>query len=134
MRVFEPEPQASSVRWLADRQCWALVGLGQLGYLGYLGQPRFPNTLILCFPFFFLGPHLWHMEVPGLGVELELQLPAYTTVTATPDPSHICDLQHSSWQRWVLNPLSEARMEPTSSWILVGLVTTRTTVGTSYLF
>ena len=74
------------------------------------------------------------MEVPRPGVKLELQLPAYSTATATPDPSHICDLQHSSWQRWVLNPLSEARMEPTSSWILVGLVTTRTTVGTSYLF
>ena len=26
------------------------------------------------------------MEVPRLGVELELQLPAYTTATATPDP------------------------------------------------
>ena len=27
----------------------------------------------------FLGPHLWHMEVPRLGVELEVQLLAYTT-------------------------------------------------------
>ena len=27
----------------------------------------------------FLGAHLWHMEVPRLGVKLELQLPAYTT-------------------------------------------------------
>ena len=26
---------------------------------------------------FFLGPHLQHVEVPGLGVELELQLSAY---------------------------------------------------------
>ena len=25
-------------------------------------------------------------------VKLELQLPAYTTATANPDPSHICDL------------------------------------------
>ena len=30
----------------------------------------------------FLGPHLWYMEVPRLGVELELQLLAYTTATA----------------------------------------------------
>ena len=36
--------------------------------------------------FFFLGLHLKHMEVPRLGVESELQLPAYTTVTATQDP------------------------------------------------
>ena len=32
------------------------------------------------------------MEVPRLGVESELQLPAYATVTETPDPSHMCDL------------------------------------------
>ena len=25
------------------------------------------------------------------------------------NPSHVCDLHHSSWQWWVLNPLSEAR-------------------------
>lgn len=34
----------------------------------------------------FLGPHLRHTEVPKLGVESELQLPAYTTATAMPDP------------------------------------------------
>ena len=33
---------------------------------------------------------------------------AYTTATATPDRSLICSLQHSSWQCWILNPLSEA--------------------------
>ena len=27
--------------------------------------------------FVFLGPHLWHMEVPRLGVQSELQLLAY---------------------------------------------------------
>ena len=52
------------------------------------------------------------MEVPRLGVELGLQLPAYTTATATSDPSHSCDLQHSSRQLLMLNPLSEAR-DPT---------------------
>ena len=35
----------------------------------------------------FLGPHPRHMEVPRLGVESELQLPASTTATATPDLS-----------------------------------------------
>ena len=43
------------------------------------------------------------MEVPKLGVI------AYATATAMPDLSCICDLHHSSWQRQVLNPLSEAR-------------------------
>jgi len=31
------------------------------------------------------------------------------TATAMPDPSHICDLHHSSWQCQILNPLSKAR-------------------------
>ena len=44
-----------------------------------------------------------------LGAELELQLPAYTTVLAIPDPYCICDLYHSSLQWWILNPLIEAR-------------------------
>ena len=35
---------------------------------------------------FFLELHLWHMEVPKLGVESEVQLPAYTRATATQDP------------------------------------------------
>ena len=35
--------------------------------------------------FFFSGLHLWHMEVLRLGVELGLQLPAWTTATALPD-------------------------------------------------
>ena len=59
--------------------------------------------------FHFLRPHLLHMEVSGLGVESELQLPAYTTAAAMQDPNCIFDLQGSSWQCWILNPLSEAR-------------------------
>ena len=46
---------------------------------------------------------------PGQGVESELQLLAYTTATATPDASRICDLHHGSWQGRILNPVSEAR-------------------------
>ena len=49
------------------------------------------------------------MEVPRPGVKSELQLPAYTTATATWDLSCICNLCHSSWQRWILNPLKEPR-------------------------
>ena len=49
------------------------------------------------------------MEVPRLGVESKLQLPAYTIVTAMLDLSHICDLHHSLWQHLVLNSLSKAR-------------------------
>ena len=49
------------------------------------------------------------MEVPRLGVKSELQLLAYTTTTATQDPSHICDLHRILWQHQILNPLSEAK-------------------------
>ena len=54
---------------------------------------------------FFLRLLLRHVEVPRLGVKLELQLQAYTTATATPDPSCIYDLRRSLQQRWILNPL-----------------------------
>ena len=39
--------------------------------------------------FVLVGAHLRHMEVSRLEVELELQLPAYTTATATPDLSPV---------------------------------------------
>ena len=44
----------------------------------------------------FLGPHLRHMEVPKLGVDLELQPLAYATATAMQALSRICGLHHSS--------------------------------------
>ena len=67
------------------------------------------RTILLLKKNFFYGPHLWLMEVSRLGVQLELQLLAYTTAIATPDLSHVCNLQHSSWQRQIANPLSEDR-------------------------
>ena len=72
-----------------------------------------PYSFFFSFFFFFAsGPHLQHMEVPWLGVKLQLQLLAYTTATATQDlylQSHIRKLHHSSWQHRIFNPLSEAR-------------------------
>ena len=53
----------------------------------------------------YLGPHLQHMEIPRLGVELGLQLQAYATATAMLNPSHIFNLHCSQ----ILNPLSDAR-------------------------
>ena len=48
------------------------------------------------------------MQVPRLGVKSELQLVAYTTATAMPDPSRVYSLHQSSW---VLNSMSEARAQ-----------------------
>ena len=62
----------------------------QVGFLFYL-QSKLLLLLLFIYLFIYLfwsfcllGPHQWHMEVPRLGVELELQLPAYATATATP--------------------------------------------------
>ena len=60
-------------------------------------------------PFFFSGLHLQHMEIPRLGVELELHLQAYTTATTLLDPSHIYEPCLSLQQCWIPNPLSKAR-------------------------
>ena len=57
----------------------------------------------------FLGLHPGQMEVPRLGVQSELQLLAYVTAIAMLDLSLAFDLHHSSRQRWILNPLGEAR-------------------------
>ena len=89
--------------------------------------------LVLLISFFFLvflGPHPWHMEVPRLGVESELQLPAYTTATEMPDLSCVCDLHHSSWQHRIFNPLSNARDRTCILWILIGFVNHLATKGT----
>ena len=45
------------------------------------------NYVCLSVCIVFSGPQLRHMEVPRLGAELELQLPVYTTATATQDQS-----------------------------------------------
>ena len=89
----------------------------------YISVKQGARTMKNDFSFFvFLGPHPQHMEVPRLGVKSELQLPAYTTATATQDPIQVCDLCHSSWQHWILNSPSKARV---SSWILVGFITAK---------
>ena len=53
------------------------------------------------------------MALPGLGVELEPQLPASTTAAAaatdTPEPNHNGYLRLGLQQRQILNPLSETR-------------------------
>ena len=66
--------------------------------------------MFFCFFLFFsfLEPHPWHVEVPRLGVESELHLPAYSRATEIPDLCHVCKLHHSSWQCRILNPLSKA--------------------------
>ena len=77
--------------------------------LSFQVKGRIACLIYLFIYFCFLGAHMQHMASPRLGAELELRLPAYTTATAKPDPSCICDQHHSLWQCQILNPLSEAR-------------------------
>ena len=79
-------------------------------------------SFLLFFLVLVLGLHSWHMEVPRLGVKPELQLLTCTTATATWDPSCVFNLHHSSWQHRIPNLLKEERIKCTSSWILVGFV------------
>ena len=89
--------------------CWSMFPLpGELVFIFFC----------FFFLFCFLGPHLKHMEIPRLGVQSELQLPAYTTATAMPGLSHICGLQ----QWWIPGPLSEARDQICIFMILVRFV------------
>ena len=97
-----------------------LVNLSRTLMLEVVGGGRYHTythkhmhrSIVFVFVFPFLGPHLRPMEVPRLGVQSELQLPVYTTATAMLDPSHVCDLHHSSRQCWIPDPLGKAR-DPT---------------------
>ena len=81
------------------------------------------SFIYLFYLFIFNGHTCSIWKFLGLGVKSELQLPAYATAIAMPDWSHICDLYHISLQHEILNPLSEARIKPVSSWILVRFLT-----------
>ena len=56
--------------------------------------------------FVFLPRYLQYMEILRLEVKSEVQMPVYTTATATPDWSCIFDLCCGLWQCQILNPLS----------------------------
>ena len=107
--------------WHADHYFFglslSLVKTQDLGSSLPLSPPNslFSSSSSSFFYFVFLGSYLWHMEVPRLGVELELRLLATATATAMQDPSCVCDLHHSSRQGQILNVLIEARgIEPAS--------------------
>ena len=93
---------------------------------------------VFCFLVFFgsfviLGLYLRHMEIPKLGIELELQLPAYTTGTAARDLSQFCNLHHSSQQCRILSLLIKDRnWTLATSWLLIGFINHWATMGTPH--
>ena len=60
------------------------------------------------------------MEVPGLGVELELQLPAYAIAMETGDPSHVCTPAHGN--AGPLTHWARPGIKPSSLWILIRFI------------
>ena len=114
-----------SKRRYGKREFWITENLKYPGRRARMGQHlsgKWAALSFICLFISFLAPHPQHMEVPRLGVELELQLPAHTTATAAPDSRCICDLWCSLQQCWILNPLSEARNRTSTlmdtSWVL----------------
>ena len=69
---------------------------------------NFRNSLPFIYLFMFRAEP-GHMEVPGLWVEWELQLLAYSIARATPHQIHIWNLHCSLWQCQILNSLIKAR-------------------------
>ena len=102
-------------------------------WTGFRGKEA-GRCLPYLFFFFFLELHLRHMQVPRLGLELELQLLAYITATAVSDLSLICDLHHSLWQCQILNPLSKAGIRPHSRGQYVGFLTCWVIMGSPNLY
>ena len=49
-----------------------------------------------------VSPHVHHVSITCPPC-------AHYISTSCPDLSHICYLHHSSWQHWIVNPLSEPR-------------------------
>ena len=96
--------------------CWFFVLWGLVSFSTKQSSAFFP------FSFCFLGLHLWHMEVPRVGVKMELQLPAYTTAHGNTGS---------------LNHWSRLGIKLKFSWILVGFLTTEPqweTPQVAYLF
>ena len=82
----------------------------------------FPPSFLPPSPSFFTGLHLWHMEVPGLEVESEMQQQAYTTATAILDLTASVTYTIAHGNTGSLNPLSKTR-DPThilmdTSWVV----------------
>ena len=111
--ILKPHYAGLCVDWtcipMLQKCCWLTVPQWEFHSHIYIYVEFIDLYICVYIYLFILGPHLWHMEVPRLGVKSEQWLPAYTTARATPHSSYIYDLHLTLQQRWILNPLREAR-------------------------
>ena len=108
-RGLNPHPHGDNIRSLT---CWVTTGtLVSILFFKYY-----------YYYFVFLGSCLQHMEVPRLGAELELQLPAYAPATATQDQSHFCNFTRAHGNTGSLTHWTRPGIKLASSHILVGFI------------
>ena len=105
---------------------WGLAGI--LFWITTRGNhpSMFRGFLFVCFLFCscFLGPYLRHMEVPRLGIESELQLPAYITAMATQIWTASSTYTTAQGNTRSLTHWARPGLEPTTSWFLVRFIST----------
>ena len=65
--------------------------------------------LFYCLLFYFIVFYFRATPTAYGGSQARGLIGAYTTATAMPDLSRVCDLHHSSWQPQILSPLREGR-------------------------
>ena len=97
---------------------------GKIFYFLRLNNIPYKQAAYFIYLYFsFLGPHPWRMDVPRLGVELELQPPATATATAMPDPNHIWTYATAQGNAEYLTYWVRPGIEPASSQLLGRFVT-----------
>ena len=110
--LFVHKMKVGSQPVLSNSTAWATDHMWLLGFEMWMLcmlLARFSICLFVClFSFFFRAAPMAYGHSQARG-RVGGAVPAYTTATAPRDPSPVCDLRHSSWQRWNLNPLSKAR-------------------------
>ena len=137
-RLFEGRDSKLFPSILSALPIWHRIGLllciWMIVWEGYVisssAEIRIQNLIFLAFKhsFIFLFLSFFRAAPTAYGGSqarglIRASAAGLRTATATPDPSHLCDLHHSSWQLGILNPLSEARnWTRNSSWFLGGFV------------
>ena len=83
-----------------------------------IGEFGWGFFVLFCFVC-FLEPHVWHVEVPRLGVKSELQLIGTATATATASSATDTEAHSNTGS---LTHWAKPVIKPASSWILVRFV------------